>query len=149
MNPAGERGARTASSVLGGHRLALAPCRRHIRTVTYKRVVLLGAILVAVGCQRNRPHVASVPLDRDALPFVGWTRQTHGQVIALDEDAQENIRRAEVFISSTTEIVMRNGMLWPTHWLRPGLRVTIWFTGTGTEADGLVRATAQRVLVDQ
>jgi hypothetical protein len=124
----------------------------HIRSMTYHRVLLFGAILIVAlgaGCQRNQPRVESVPIDPDAPPFVGWIKGTHGPMLALDEDAPKNVRRAEVFISPTTEIVMRNGMLWPAHWLRPGLRVTVWFTGNGSEAAGIVRATAQKVLVDQ
>lgn len=116
--------------------------------MSYRRVVLFGAILIAAACQRNRPNVEPQPLDPSA-PFVGWIKQVYGQVIALDEDAAREVRRAEVFISPTTEIVMRNGMLWPAHWLRPGLRVTVWFTGVGTQENRFVRATAARVLVDQ
>lgn len=123
--------------------------KTHIRSMPYQRVLLCGAVLIVMGCARTPPRVESVPIDADAPPFVGWIKQTHGAMISLDEDARTTVRRAEVFISPTTEIVMRNGMLWPAHWLRPGLRVTIWFTGHGSETDGIVRATAQKLLVDQ
>ena len=125
--------------------------RPHIRAVLFHRLrfVVVLALMAATGCHRGSASRASAPADAGARPFVGWIVQTRGQQLTLDEDASRNVRRAEVYVSPTTEITLRDGTLRSLQWLRPGVRVTVWFTDGGTYSGGIVRATAHRVVVDQ
>jgi hypothetical protein len=112
-------------------------------------VVAFVAICIATACQPNRPGVETAPLDSN-VPFVGFIMKTHGQIISVDEDVPRNIRRADVLLAPSTEIVARSGLLVSASHLRPGVRVVVWFSGVATQTDGgLVRATARKVQIDQ
>ena len=116
----------------------------------YRGLVLGGILSAAVACQPNRPGVETAPLDTKSAPFVGRVTKTWGQVISIDEDAGRNVRQAVVLIVPSTEIVARSGQLVSAELLRPGVRVTVWFTGNPTQTEsGLVRATALKVQIDQ
>jgi hypothetical protein len=106
--------------------------------------------VMAVACQPQRRGAETAPRDPRSPPFVGWVTSTNGQFISIDEDVPSKRRQAEVMLMPSTEIVGRSGLLASAQQLRPGVRVTVWFTGNATETDrGVVRATALRVQIDQ
>jgi hypothetical protein len=112
-------------------------------------IVFGGMLVAAVACQPNRRGVETAPTDAQSAPFVGRVVKNFGQVVSIDEDAERNMRQAVVLIVPSTEI-SRGGQLVSAELLRPGVRVTVWFTGKPTQTEtGLVRATARKVQIDQ
>jgi hypothetical protein len=107
-------------------------------------LVWTACSVLALGACQHRAAVRPAAVD-SSRPIAGMITRTNGQIIQIEDD---NMRRAEILISPATEIVMRNGSLGRAELLRPGRRVTVWMTDGASGSDGVVRATAQRVMVD-
>lgn len=108
------------------------------------------AFLAALACQRTpdvHPAAGAVPAER--TPFVGSISQVRdGVMLWVDEESATGSRRGNVFLTPTTEIVMRNGMLVPSANLRRGMRATVWFRGAVDVTTSSVSGTASRIVVD-
>jgi hypothetical protein len=109
---------------------------------------LLGVALLA-SCHHRKPSdIPSRPVSKEGAGFVGTIYDVRLQMIMAEEESALKSRRGEIWISPSTEIVSRTGMLMPIETLRRGMRVTVWFTTDFTETDNNVQGRARRIVVE-
>ena len=129
-----------------------AVIRRMVRMERWLlRVLTVSLLAASAACRHAGPDLPSRPLDTSGAAFVGIIYDVRQSMIMADEESAQRgigVRRGEIWISPSTEIVSRTGMLVPWENLRRGMRVRVWFTNDFTETGTTVQGRARRIIAD-
>lgn len=115
------------------------------------RVFATALLVSGSACHRSAGDLDSRPVPTTGAAFVGTIYDVRQSMIMAEEEGSQRgigVRRGEIWISPSTEIVSRTGMLVPWDVLRRGMRVRVWFGNDFTETTTAVQGRAYRIIVD-